>query len=364
MKRNAIVSCLLTLLVVIFFRLPAARSDSDFNGAQPSPSCTPVPSPSPILGVTLDSVDDLPAIMGALQELALIRRPTARIVLDENVKLKVYADAISQIRETNNLADVMGEIADSESMHKYASVKDYQGRVTKYLTALPDVDIWEIGNEVNGEWVGWKSKQAERKTPEERKAKRELVGKQVSAAFAIARDRHKKTALTLYYKGDCTKDCLELDGRAYDMFNWLNENLNDAGLRACLDYLLVSFYEDDCEVLSHDPDEDSRRWVEVFKNLSKLFPNSRVGFGEFAPQCKYPECNYDPHNEESPQRNRTCPKCIADQKEFLPRYYRAYDKAIKAEVPAYIGGYFYWYFRQDMPGKPGLKFLEDALASP
>jgi len=40
-----------------------------------------------------------------------------------------------------------------------------------------------------------------------------------------------------------------------------------------LDYVLVSYYEEDCNNLKPD-------WNTVFAKLAAMFPNSRIGFGE------------------------------------------------------------------------------------
>ena len=48
----------------------------------------------------------------------------------------------------------MGEILDSFFV-KNISTAAYGTRTTEYLNTLGDnVDIWEIGNEINGEWLG------------------------------------------------------------------------------------------------------------------------------------------------------------------------------------------------------------------
>ncbi len=48
----------------------------------------------------------------------------------------------------------MGELLDS-SDEKKISIAAYNKRVESYLAAFGrDVDIWEIGNEVNGNWTG------------------------------------------------------------------------------------------------------------------------------------------------------------------------------------------------------------------
>ena len=48
----------------------------------------------------------------------------------------------------------MGELVDSSGM-KNVSIAQYSARTSKYLAAFPTgVDVWEIGNEINGNWLG------------------------------------------------------------------------------------------------------------------------------------------------------------------------------------------------------------------
>ena len=79
-----------------------------------------------------------------------------------------------------------------------------------------------------------------------------------------------------------------------------------------LDYVFVSYYEDDCNDLQPD-------WPVVFKRLAEKFPKSKIGFGEVGTLNK------------------------ANKAEFINRYYK-----LKITEPNYVGGYFWWYYKQDM----------------
>ena len=49
---------------------------------------------------------------------------------------------------------IIGELVDSSDMTRYTR-QQYHDRTAQYLSALGNqVDIWEIGNEVNGKWTG------------------------------------------------------------------------------------------------------------------------------------------------------------------------------------------------------------------
>jgi hypothetical protein len=237
-----------------------------------------------LYGVTIDGIEPLDDIVASLQKLA--HRPTTRVVFDENVPASAYTAAVKRIHA---VSAVMGEILDSFYVKTYTT-EAYRSRTVEYLAAMPDdVDIWEIGNEINGEWLGDTA----------------TVAAKVTAAYDLVKAKGKTTELTLYYNQDCWEKA------DHEMFRWTEANIPSA-MRSGLDYVLVSYYEDDCNGLQPD-------WPAVFTRLAAMFPTSRIGFGE-------------------------CGTSKAARKEaYVHRYY-----GMKIDVPRYVGGYFWWYFRQDM----------------
>ena len=102
-----------------------------------------------VWGVTTDSVSSLSAIATSLSTFA--KTPTVRIVFDENVPASDYSSAVTRLYPVSY---IMGELLDSYYVKTY-SVQQYKDRATEYLNAFASkVDIWEIGNEINGEWLG------------------------------------------------------------------------------------------------------------------------------------------------------------------------------------------------------------------
>src|SRR5262245_36112172 len=199
---------------------------------------------SAIYGVTVDSVRRLAAIVDSLAHLP--RRPTTRVVFDD-VPVEQYLEAVSAIHQ---VSDVMGEIVDSYDMAQY-SVERYLQKTRDYLDALGDhVDIWEIGNEVNGEWLGAAAE----------------VSAKVAGAFEIVKARGRPAALTLYYNEACFKN------PENEMFAWTARHVPQ-DLALGVDYLFVSYYEDDCNDLQPD-------WPTVFHRLAAIFPQATLGFGE------------------------------------------------------------------------------------
>lgn len=235
-------------------------------------------------GVTLDSVTNTSAIVTSLKNLA--QRPTARIVFDEWVAASYYKAPVTQIK---TVSDIMGEILDSYYVRQY-SVSQYLNRTTEYLNSMGSVvDIWEVGNEINGEWLG---------------STANTVAK-MSGAYDLVKARGKKAALTLYYNEECWMYPQN------ETFTWAQRNVPDR-MKKGLDYVWLSYYEDDCNGLQPN-------WPKVFAKLALMFPNSKIGFGEVGTANASWKASY------------------------IDRYYRT-----RIDQPNYVGGYFWWYFKQDM----------------
>jgi hypothetical protein len=146
------------------------------------------------------------------------------------------------------------------------------------------VDIWEVGNEINGEWLG-----------------QGAIDK-AAAAFDIVQAAGEPTA----------NNCWE--NPENQMMVWARNNVPDR-MKQRLDWVLVSFYEEDCEYISPD-------WDQIFEELHAMFPNSKLGFGEVG------------SNDDSQKEN------------ILHEYY-----GLNRIRPEFIGGFFWWYFKQDMVPK-------------
>jgi len=265
---------------------PEATAAADATLAQPELP----PLPDKLWGVTTDSIDKLPDILKSLAYLGQKHKPITRIVFDENQPPAEYAQAVSAIHEKSW---ILGEILDSQHV-KEISVDGYVARAKAYLAAFPDtVDIWEIGNEINGEWLIAKDGSAA-----------DVVAKMVGA-FDVIHAAGKRTALTLYYNQDCWSD------PKHEMFAWTAAHV-PGRMRTALDYVLVSYYEDDCNGLQPD-------WNAIFLELRKMFPGAKLGIGECGTV----------HG--------------ADKISYIQRYY-----GMKVNDPGFVGGYFWWYFHQDM----------------
>lgn len=240
--------------------------------------------PQFLWGVTWDDVSNAAKIKTFL---ASMPKPMiSRVVFDEFVPAKNYVAPLTTLAGY----PIMGELLDSYYVNKY-SVANYLSRAKEYLAVLGGkVDLWEVGNEVNGEWLGTVSS----------------VISKVKGAHQIFKAAGKKTAVTFYYNSGCYEKA------DHEMFTFIAKYWPK---EIQPDYVFVSYYEDDCENLQPN-------WQNVFTKLGTIFPNSKIGIGE-------------------------CGTEIASKKKsYLTRYY-----SMKINHPNYVGGYFWWYGRQDFLGK-------------
>lgn len=240
--------------------------------------------PEQVLGVTLTDVTPIEGIVDALASLSY--KPTARIVFNARRQAITYLPAA---RDIHAVSYVMGSLVDSVAVAT-TSVDAYAARTTDYLNELADfVDIWEIGSEVNGEWLGPSDK----------------VQAKINAAYWQVKERDKRAALTLYYNEGCVQK------PEHELFTWAQSYV-PVEMRHGLDYVWVSYYEQRC----HRAEPD---WNQVFTRLRELFPHAKLGIGGIGTS--------DP----------------AQKAELIQHFY-----GLEVDVPSFVGGYFYWYFREDM----------------
>jgi hypothetical protein len=272
------------------FVLLAALTACESTPATPSAAAPARPLPDRWYGVTVDDITHIDDVSASLA--ALPRMPVTRMLFDPGEQPADYARAVSALRPVSYL---LGTPVDSSEVENY-SVPQYVDRFRRYVRAFGrQVDVWEIGNEVNGEWLG---------------ATADVVAK-IVGAHEVVRAAGGRTALTLYDNIGCSPD------PGHDMLTWARTAL-PVSLRTDLDYVLVSYYEHDCAGIRPSTGE----WSGLFERLHALFPRAKLGFGEVGT---------DPH------------ATTAAKLSYLTHYYTlprfgAYD----------VGGYFWWYYAEDM----------------
>ena len=249
--------------------------------------------PGPLYGVTVDDVSDLSQIVASLRHLP--KTPTTRIYLDVQEPASYYAAAVSKLRPVSYL---MGELLDSAD-ETHISISAYDKRVKSYLAAMGDkIDLWEIGNEVNGNWTGQYS----------------TVSAKLTIAYQEIKDAGSRTALTLYYNVGCGDGAAELSPLAF------SRRYVPRAVRSGLDYVFLSYYEDNCNGIR----PSAATWTAYFRKLHALYPHARLGFGEIG------------------MSNPATRKTMTAARSLIRYYY-----GLSIKIPYYVGGYFWWYYAED-----------------
>jgi hypothetical protein len=347
--------------------------------------------PNRLFGITLDDVSKEKQET-IIEQLQLIRAkhpnmpaPMIRIVLDVDNKESIasvnkdYIDIIQEIKN-KKLAFIMAEILDSYAFHfcakrtdKDGDIKCYLQRTEKCFSALRAfIDVWEIGNEINGQWTGGTSGELDGKdafTDEKqaaRKRARESVIRQIKAAYDFLEDKHAKTALTFYFNDDGERHSWSdiKDDQEYSVMTWLSKYKSTF---PHVDYVLISFWPDDN--FAKDEKTGLRtsirptagRWAQIFKQIQHDYPEAKVGFGEVGVQCKYRKNSCVPlEDAKGDCKDRNCDCCLKAQKTSAQEYYGVLDRSIRSLLSneygskygqAFIGGYFYWQFNDDVINK-------------
>jgi hypothetical protein len=211
-------------------------------------------SGAPTYGVTLDNDAGISAKKLTLQTQALgalPKRPWARVVADIGT---TPADFARSLPAVHGVASTIVELGDSSEV-KGLSNDTYSAWVQSMTsTYASQVDVWEVGNEVNGEWVG---------RPADEMAR-------VQSAYDAAHAVGGKTMLTLYYNPNCWAK------KSNELFTWLASGNVPAAMASGLDYVTISYYPGDCN--NYWP--SAATWQGVFDKLHKQFPQAQLGFGE------------------------------------------------------------------------------------
>ena len=222
-----------------------------------------------ICGITLDDVDNststskLNNIKNSLSALPI--KPTTRIVYYPTDSKPTTPNPTEFDVVTTKLKPVsyiMGQILDSwywDSKNcagfNHDNVLARSQAFINNATLKANVDMWEIGNEVNGEWLFNNNYKEVQRT--------------VYDVSVFARAAGVKTVLTLFYNTiNCTTDS------AHIMMNWVKSLLATyPSIVNNLDYILISYYWDPCE-------DAPPNWQNIFNSLHQYFPKSKLGMGE------------------------------------------------------------------------------------
>ncbi len=173
------------------------------------------PDAERVWGFTTGSTTKIASTVAAASGIVGGRRGAAslRIVFDPDRSPASYQAAVATARRAG--LRVVGQLLDSTAMAGM-SLARWRSRVADYVTTLPNVDVWEVGNEVNGHWLG-----------------RDVPAK-IAYAADYVKARGGRTMLTLYWQ-------LGEDTSTTSMFTWAQAHLSSA-TRGSLDEIGLSLY--------------------------------------------------------------------------------------------------------------------------
>ncbi len=220
---------------------------------------------------------------------------------------------------------ILGQPVDSFFANQYTRAQ-YLERFKAYVDAYPQVDAWEVGNEVNGCWVDSKTTaEGECKTtlvPENDRIKNKILD---AATYVHEKRPEAKVVLTLYWQmgGDAAK---------WSTFNWVRANLNET-VRKKIDVVLLSQYVEDAPMgIAFD---------EVMQELHKEFPSQKIGLGELDYWSTDTSRVWWAFEETN---------TLAGRRQLAAQYYAA-----AAGYPYSVLGGFWWYYAEEVPGDAELQ---------
>ena len=301
-----------------------------------------------------------------------------RIVFDKDTEPDKYISVLDRLYSLKfpdtgkRKVYLMGEFLDSDFLAKYKWVcdrgsgctadeesssrfHDYKTRIDRYLDVLDRfIDIWEVGNEVNGEWADegcvkdsddkCKYKKVAGRRVSVMPARPDLTAEKIRYAIDKVKEKGKPVALTLIHQPECTT----WDDNT--MFEWARNNLRPKLDDVTINYLLISYYEDNCDKGKKTIDEEPRGlpdqnrrnlyWNRIFNQLADLFPHvEHIGFGEVGYSSDMETCRRD----ELSFCKKGTNKVRGSKSVLLSRYY-----GMQVYNPKYVGGHFWWTAQQDM----------------
>jgi hypothetical protein len=210
----------------------------------PAPTLGPSIRPAgnrPRIGFTFDAIRPGAGDLERVSALVHDRRGAAavRLVFDLSQGPSYYAATVRAAHRAGIL--VVGQILDSSDMAR-VSQQQWRLHVTRFVSGLPDVDTWEVGNEVNGNWLG--------------SGVATKIG--YAAAYVKAHTR-ASTLLTLYWQ-------LGEDDPQHSVFSWAS-SLPRSTVRN-LDQIGLSVYPEDHPL--------GAAFDRVFRTMHEAFPRQRL----------------------------------------------------------------------------------------
>lgn len=327
-------------------------------------------APQRVYGLTIEELDKLDVGKFADKFKDVSVPVTLRIVFQANTLPSEYEAKLAQLHNPKpgkKKFNIVGLPFDATALRVYQlaanpdekfncgtfqatdPIYDHRAKCfVEYFSGARDyVDAWEVGNEVNGEWADEDFEKA--LPPGTKPGKPDRTIEKIRRLINFI-PVNKPLMLTVSYMPGC------LDWPDNAMDRWI-ENFTkymSGETIARIDYVLISYYENNCDfhVLNErDPNEVNEA---VFKPLRTIFRDQFVGMGEIGysdgPDEKFETC----------RDNSVCycdkgsPPTIRKSKiSQMQRYY-----GLKPADPLYIGGGFWWNAGKDYKVGDFLKALK------
>ncbi|MEU7896142.1 hypothetical protein AB0B45_25220 [Nonomuraea sp. NPDC049152] len=305
--------------------LDAVNTANDLLLSEYGPRYAKLHGTDPWMGVTVDDTKSYPNWANLAAQLT---EPFGwvRIVFDPEVdkgNMSHYRSAVTAAHEAG--LRVIGQPLDSAIANKYSRAR-YLDRIKLYVDAYPDVEAWEVANEINGCWVdGYTDADGTcdgRLVSPDDRIKNKIAD---AAAYVRATRPAAKVIVTLYWQ-------LGTDKAQWSTFNWARANLS-AAVRRNIDIVTLSSYVEDAPLgLAFD---------QVMNTLRAEFPSQRIAVGEL-----------DYWSEDTTKAYWAFDKAdtSAARRMVASHYYAA-----SLGYPQSLGGCFWWYFIQEVPDDPALQ---------
>jgi len=262
-------------------------------------------SGGPMLAFTIDRID------GYRKNIDLARRIAGkfawiRLYLDLALRFSEYDEIVEYAKKKGVKILALPVDSSDAKKRKIASVDAYLQRFKDAIARWPEIDAWEVGNEVNGSWL-----------PKD-------IDKKAAAATDYCRSKGKKTFLTLFWQ-------INTDDAPYDLFTWIDKISPET--RKKLDYVGLSIYPEQAPLGADAMDM-------VFQRLQEEFKDSKTGVAELGYWIKG-QRHWWAYDKKDPSGKAAA--MVENQ------YYRA-----MFAYPSSFGGGFWWNFTTEFDKNPAL----------
>jgi hypothetical protein len=270
-----------------------------------------------------------------------------RIVFDIGTTPADYDTAVTGAHAKGLL--VMGMPFDSTSARaclpvstpQHCTAAEYQSRLKTIVdhfsnnsNAALNIDAWEVGNEINGEWIDENPA-----TGVYTYGSGEIALKVANAADYVHAHTTAPAVATLYWQVPTSNRPLN------STFTWAKNNLVDTGYSSKLDVVLLSTYVEDAPLGSG--------FDSAMSTLATLFAGKSIGLGEF--DYFYTDTSRYFWSLTHLNAGSTQAAAQAARPSLATQYYSA-----MLAYPTSIGGGFWWYFQEESTGTPGTN-LQNAI---